>query len=1495
MKFCTGAIKHQLAAGYVRGSASKLWMSGLATVLCLAVMTPGAEAKPGIVSDGAAPRAVTAENMEDFEDMRVKVLGGHVRMTRRWTKRGWEWNSRWNPILDYSKQMERRKPQGIRLGSTANETEARIAMLRTYGKGVFKHGVGGGGSRLAMASRQRVGGPSSACGNPPKFYLFRNDQTYRPEKYRPDIRTCIAPDSNVYHAQLRQTITKNDDDYTWRDKKGNLIFYKEGQLEYYEDKNDVRVSLEYEDDHVKYVKDHHGNTIITYHWQKVERQFGEETVYAFLLKKLEDYTGRSVTYRYGEDSNDLLTYLQLLEVVDVRGESWTYQYKTHGTNRRTPESVTDPNGRVTTYSINGDGYINGYETEDGAGVNYSHTVDSQKKVYKVTRRNKSGVITETWHNALGMPIKQTVGGELQYQTEYLYSSNSTAKDLAKQYGYIDAAQHTADVYSAVVRIVNSTTTDARGLKTKKFYDTFRNVTRTENPDGTYTATEWNTELTLPLKERDERGLITEYTYDSKGNLLTLTEAVGTPDQRITRYSYDQYGHKLTQTTGESAAGNTAIATTHWDYDGYGNVTKMTDAEGNTTEYQEFDVNGNAHRIIDGRLKAWTQGYDAVGNPLTDLNPYGQGYTTEYDAAGDLVKITDASGSSLHIVNNASGLPLTVTDDSGNKQELKFDKSNRLVSSTDAEGASIGLEYDSQNRLRAIVDGEDNRTQYAYKENLLAKIQYPTYAEELGYDNRDRISNSKQLANNLEYLSSYGYDLNSNPTSDTDALGNIEKYEYDNLRRLVAIVDPVNGEEKKTEFTYDARDNLLQVKDPEGRLTVYTYDKNDRLKSETKHEFVGTHKQRIYHYDANGNLITVINPQQQKHSYSHDDANRLNKLQVYAHTGNTQPVKVVDYHYNEKAQYTGYTQQPGTDTANATADIVHHRESYSYDKLNRLESVAVDYYGEGEKSTAIAFSKSYSYSYYGNGLKKTYTNPEGITYTYYYNKNNQLAAVHIPGEGQLAWINFNWQAPQTLLLPGGNKITLKYDDFLQVKERILEDSAHNNKATAVYEYDLESNIRKITSDHGDYQFDYDNLYRLKQADYPQQNAANDEQFGYDGVGNRTGQQFGEVVGDTFTSSATTALEYNDHNQLTAATGNHSASFQYNDSGHTIQKVQAGITWDYRYNHEERLIAVAKNGATVGEYQYNPYGQRIRKAAGEVTHFLYNEEGMAAEYDDTGQLIREYHFKPGMPWMTEPLFQRLASGEVYYYQNDHLGTPQRMLEKSGAVVWQAPYTAFGKAEILVVTAENNLRFSGQYYDDESSLHHNYMRDYDPELGRYIQSDPIGLEGGLNTYVYVYNNPIKYIDPTGEYGLAGAGYGAISGGIGGYISGGWQGALAGAGTGALVGAVNPFGANAAGAAAGAGIASLLGQGAGNLVSGNDITDPCNYDFSAAAGAALGGALGGPLGNAVGRYVGPYRFPIIGRPLSAPGISNAPGNTVGSIVEGVSVGAGELAGQQF
>ncbi|QKX18569.1 RHS repeat-associated core domain-containing protein [Microbulbifer sp. YPW1] len=1318
MKFCTGMAKLASIATVGKAKPQRVashWAVA-ASILAL-LMAPLAIAKPGISSDGAAPRGTSSENREDLEDMQVKVLGGSVRMTRRWTQSGWEWNSRWNPIQTYA---ELRESQGEAAPTTGN------------------------------------------CKSPYEHYLFRNGMSYRPEHFKVDSDNCLKPFGDTYQAMLVQTITKQvlvggegaTPHYTWRDRSGNVIRYIDGDISEYSDKNGVRVSFTYVQDRIKSVEDHHGNTVITYHWELVP---GESDQYR--LARLEDYSGRQVSYQYGEDSGDTLNYRQLVSVTDVRGEAWTYQYKFRSNQQRTLASVTDPNGRITTYSTNADGNVNGHTNADGVGMTYSHTVDGDTKTYKTTRTDSSGVITETWYNILNMPVKQTVGGELQYTIDYQYSDNKTAREVAQQYSYTGTTQLGANANDAPIRLISSITTDARGLETKHYYDTFRNITRTENPDGTYTTTEWNTELTLPLKQRDERGVITQYEYDAKGNLINLTEAAGTADQRITRYTYDAYGQLESQTTGESTAGNTALSTTSWEYDAYGNVTKVTSPEQEVTEYKDYDVNGYAHTVLDARLKTWTRDFDAVGNLLSDLNPYGQGFKYEYDAAGDLVKVTDASGSSLHITNNASGLPLTVTDDADNLLKLDYDNGDRLATITDAEGSTIGLEYDSQNRLSAIVDGEQNRTKYTYQQNLLSKIEYPTYAEELGYDKRDRIEQSKQKANNLEYLRKYGYDLGSNLDSDTDALENTEKYEYDNLSRLVAIVDPENGEAKKTKFTYDARDNLLQVQDPEGRLTVYTYDKADRLKTETKHDFIGTNKQRVYNYDANGNLVEVINPQQEKRRYSYDDANRLNQLQVFAHKDNAQPVKVVDYHYNAKAQYTGYTQQPGADTANATADIVHHGETYTYDALNRLESVRVDYYGEGAQAAEIAFSKSYSYSYYGNGLKKTYTNPEGITYTYYYNKNNQLAAVHVPGEGQLAWTDFHWLAPQTLLLPGGNKITLSYDDFLRVKQRILEDSAGNDKAQAVYEYDLESNIRKIDTEHGAYAFGYDDLYRLTEADYPLENAANDEQFGYDGVGNRTDHarradegMGGEAAGTDFNLSPTQSA-YNNHNQLTGSTeevdgGTEQVlSLAYNDNGHTTQKVQGGVTWDYRYNHEERLIAVDKNTQTVGQYQYNPYGQRIRKQTDSATYFLYNEEGMAAEYDVGGNLIKEYHFKPGMPWMTEPLFQRVASGEVYYYQNDHLGTPQRMVDKSGAVVWEARYEAFGEITILIEAVGNALRLPGQYFDAESGFNQNYFRDYDPNIGRYIERDPMGQAGGFNEYWYASAAPAQFADPTGE----------------------------------------------------------------------------------------------------------------------------------------------------
>jgi RHS repeat-associated protein len=113
---------------------------------------------------------------------------------------------------------------------------------------------------------------------------------------------------------------------------------------------------------------------------------------------------------------------------------------------------------------------------------------------------------------------------------------------------------------------------------------------------------------------------------------------------------------------------------------------------------------------------------------------------------------------------------------------------------------------------------------------------------------------------------------------------------------------------------------------------------------------------------------------------------------------------------------------------------------------------------------------------------------------------------------------------------------------------------------------------------------------------------------------------------------------------------------------------------------------------------------------------------------------------------------ARDRVYYFHNDHLGTPQTMTHQSGRVVWQADYDPFGKATVNPdpdgdgQQVENNMRFPGQYYDAETGLHYNWHRYYEPETGRYLQPDPIGLDGGLNPYNYVESNPLINIDPFG-----------------------------------------------------------------------------------------------------------------------------------------------------
>jgi RHS repeat-associated protein len=180
--------------------------------------------------------------------------------------------------------------------------------------------------------------------------------------------------------------------------------------------------------------------------------------------------------------------------------------------------------------------------------------------------------------------------------------------------------------------------------------------------------------------------------------------------------------------------------------------------------------------------------------------------------------------------------------------------------------------------------------------------------------------------------------------------------------------------------------------------------------------------------------------------------------------------------------------------------------------------------------------------------------------------------------------------------------------------------------------------------------------------------------------------------------------------------------------------------------------------LASYAYNALGQRATKAAADTTtRYVYGLKGELLAELAEGVVKAEYIWLNGRPFAyLLPADGGASSGrELHYIHTDHLGTPQALSNEAGVVVWRAVYDPFGAAVIDEDPDEDrvgvvfNLRFSGQYYDAESGLHYNYARYYDPGTGRYLTADPIGLQGGPNTYAYVLNNPLSYVDPFGLIG--------------------------------------------------------------------------------------------------------------------------------------------------
>nr|WP_320050524.1 RHS repeat-associated core domain-containing protein [uncultured Desulfuromonas sp.] len=1026
------------------------------------------------------------------------------------------------------------------------------------------------------------------------------------------------------------------------------------------------------------------------------------------LSRVEDIDGRTVlSFVYLDDDR------RIDQAIDAYGRIVNYHYNDFGDLVR----VFDAAGKETFYSYNSQ---HGMLTKTNA-VGETYTIE-----YKHPDRGAVGKVIDplgTEALRLGLSAEdhtQSFLYDFKGRTFYVTKADGTQKKkVINDDGQL--ISETDVTNNAVIRSVEylddrvEKHTDALGNTTLIQRDEWRNVIRYVDGEGNeyrYTYNDQNKPLTIT----DPLGVQTRFSYDVTGTLLVeKTEAYGTNLARTTRYETNRYG-EITEI-------DVAGATTSFAYNAYGQLIRITNAEGDAVR-REYDSAGNLSAMIDGEGQRTELTSDVFGRPLTITDALNNVSRIHYDAVGRPDKITDALGRETLLTMDFKKRLVRQTNALGQVTAYRYDGNGNLVevrtNATSDTPAVTVLDYDSYNRLTKQTDPMGNTTSYAYASAGCGSCGGSTanpqkIIDAFGHITRNSFDKNGAIAmveDPLGNATDLTRDAGGRISSQTNANGNTTLYDYDLLGRLIHQTDANQGQ---TTFAYDARDNLLSLTDANGNTTAFRYDLAGRKLEETRPMGQTT----TYSYNRNGLVATLSDAKNQTTTYSYDAANRL--VTVHYHDGAQD-----SFSYDPVGNLIGYT---GTDAISGVL---------AYDALNRKT---------GEIINFGTFSKEYSYSYDAYGNKDSYTSSEGMIHTYSHDLAGRLTALSV--ENQTLSFGYDKTRLTQISYPNGVTTTYSYNnaDWLT---NLTASGASGTLLSREYDFDAVGNITGALGSKGITSYTYDPTDQLTVADHPSATALSDELYSYDAVGNRLSST--DISG---------LISYNANNELI---GHTTVQYQYDANGNTTEKTANGQTTTYDYNSRNRLSRVHLPDGRLVSYRYDPFGRRISKTvAGVTTCYTYSDEGLAAEYDANGTWQKSYGWRPDSLWGTDPVYQRTSTG-IYYYHNDHLGTPQRLSDESGDIAWSVGYTAFGNATVdpILSSIDNNLRFPGQYFDQETGLHYNYQRFYDPGTGRYTQVDPIGFfAGDVNQYRYGFNTPNYWIDPTGEFVFVGAAmliYGAI-----------------------------------------------------------------------------------------------------------------------------------------
>lgn len=743
----------------------------------------------------------------------------------------------------------------------------------------------------------------------------------------------------------------------------------------------------------------------------------------------------------------------------------------------------------------------------------------------------------------------------------------------------------------------------------------------------------------------------------------------------------------------------------------GDLQTTTNALGHITEYVSYDKAGRLTRVRAANGLLTDYAYDARGRieqTIVRANADGSPSTDDlvtsviYEAYGDVKRVTQPDGSYLEYVRDAAHRLTGVIDNLGNQITYTLDEAgNRKREAT----------RDAQNNIKRLLIS-----------------QYDVFSRVRSQINARFANVDEQLLDTINEKTKLYYDMNGNLDELVDPLGRATDYDYDELNRVNKVIGDkaVGGINATTLTAYDTRDNVRKVTDPKGLETIYTYDGLDNL-TQLQSPDTGT---TVYTHDAAGNVLTQM------------DARLVTATITYDELGRVTSRSFPDASLNETYLYDidpGDCKY-GSSIATGLLSMVTDGSgttTYCYDSFGRVAS-----------KTQIGPTATYttSYTYTNAGRLETVTYPSGNRVRYERDATGRVTTVYwqeFKSDEQVLVSNVSY-------LPFGPVSAITWDTGL-TQTRAHDQNYWIDEISSSFPTGLQAdftlddvgNITNIASGSVQRVYEYDALNRLA---HQKNSGVNIRNYEYDATGNRL-----SFSTDELGSTQNYGYPATSHRLETVG----SATRVYDANGnltHPTYQVLSGRT--YSYGDHNRMTEVAVNGQTKATFRYNFKGERTVKdraiEANRIYDFVFDESGrLIGEYtDQAASALAEY------VWIDDLPVSVIYDSKIYAIEADHLGTPRRVVNAT-----QAKWSWDLLAEPFGDTAPNedpdgdggalvfNLRFPGQYYDQDTKLNYNYFRDFEPGTGRYVESDPIGLRGGAGTYVYAASNPLRSLDFFGQ----------------------------------------------------------------------------------------------------------------------------------------------------